>query len=213
MNLASDERQEQPDARLRPLSGTDAADRATRAACAGRQDADLADELAAGNGGRRQSPARIPRRPELLQQRLAELDATAVEYAIGRDEMFAFVIDGEHIHVTRLGTRAEIASAAAETLRAREKSGERLRRRGSRRCETRATSCCGRVAAQVTKRRLILIPDDSLHTVPFAMLPWSADKDSPLLIERAELSVMPTTLFVTHPRRRATRASLHRDSS
>ncbi len=33
---------------------------------------------------------------------------------MGRDEMFAFVIDGEHIHMTRLGTRAEIASAAAE---------------------------------------------------------------------------------------------------
>ncbi len=54
--------------------------------------------------------------PKQLQQRLADLGATAIEYAVGRDEMFAFVIDSERIHVTRLGSRAAIASAAADVL-------------------------------------------------------------------------------------------------
>ncbi len=63
--------------------------------------------------------------------------------------------------------------------------------------------CLWPVTAQVRNQRVILIPDDSLHTVPFALLPWSADKDAQLFIERAELSVMPSTLFVTHPRPQA----------
>jgi CHAT domain-containing protein len=41
--------------------------------------------------------------------------------------------------------------------------------------------------------------------VPFTILPWSPEAEAPLVLERVELSVMPSTLFVTHPRNVAAR--------
>ena len=135
----------------------------------------------------------------VLQQHLAALNATAVEYAAGRDEMYAFVIDGEHISITRLGSRQEIAAAAAalyERVRNPESAAGDVERASAK----LARLVLWPIAAQVTNRRVIFVPDDSLHTVPFAILPWSAEKDAPLVVERVELSVMPSTLFVTQPR-------------
>ena len=134
-----------------------------------------------------------------LQQRLAALDATAVEYAAGRDEMYAFVIDSERISVTRLGSLQEIATAAAglyERVRNSESAPStcNARQRNSR------NWCLWPVAEQIKRKRVILIPDDSLHTVAFAVLPWSPEQNSELFVERAELSVMPSTRFVTHSR-------------
>ncbi len=143
----------------------------------------------------------------VLQQRLAELDATAVEYAAGRDEMYAFVIGDKHISITRLGSRQEIAAAAAalyERVRNPESAASDVQRASAK----LAQLVLWPIAARVTRRRVIFIPDDSLHTVPFAILPWSAGKDAPLVVERVELSVVPSTLFVTHPRNPfATRAT------
>jgi CHAT domain-containing protein len=135
----------------------------------------------------------------LLQQRLAMLDATAVEYAAGRDDMYAFVIDGEHISVTRLGGRQEIAAAAAG-LYEKARNPENAYGDVQRAAAKLAQLVLWPISAKLTHRRVIVVPDDSLHTVPFAILPWASGEDAPLVLERAELSVMPSTLFVTHPR-------------
>ena len=135
----------------------------------------------------------------LLQQRLGLLDATAVEYAAGRDDMYAFVIDAEHISVTRVGGRQEIAAAAAglyEKVRNPENAYSDVQRAAAK----LAQLVLWPISAKLTHRRVIVVPDDSLHTVPFAILPWASGADAPLVLERAELSVMPSTLFVTHPR-------------
>jgi len=147
----------------------------------------------------RGDPPRETVEPELLQQRLARLDATAVEYAAGRDDMFAFVIDRKHIRVTRLGTRQDIAAAAAalyERLRNPESAASDVRRAARKVAEL----VLWPIAGQITDRRVIFVPDDALHTVPFAVLPWTHAENSRLLIEQVELSVMPSTLFVTRER-------------
>jgi CHAT domain-containing protein len=56
------------------------------------------------------------------------------------------------------------------------------------------------IADRIKDTRVIFVPDDSLHTVPFAILPWTNDVSSPLAIERAELTVVPSTLFITPAR-------------
>ena len=69
-----------------------------------------------------------------LRQRLAALDATVVEYAAGGDNMFAFVIDSDHIHVVPLGSRVEIGSAATtlyERLRNPESAAQDVRNAAS----------------------------------------------------------------------------------
>jgi CHAT domain-containing protein len=135
----------------------------------------------------------------LLKQRLAALDATAVEYAVGRDEMYAFVIDGASISVTRLGKTRDIG-AAAENLYDKVRNPEIAYSDVQRAAAKLAQLVLWPISAKLTHRRVVVVPDDSLHTVPFSVLPWSADADAPLLLERAELSMVPSTLFVTHPR-------------
>ena len=135
----------------------------------------------------------------LLKQRLAALDASAVEYAAGRDEMYAFVIDGAGISVTRLGKTREIA-AAADSLYDKVRNRESAYSDVQRAAAKLAQLVLWPISAKLTHRRVFVIPDDSLHTVPFAVLPWSPETDAPLLLERAELAVVPSTLFVTHPR-------------
>ena len=135
----------------------------------------------------------------LLQQRLATLDATAVEYSAGRDDMYAFVIDADHISVTRLAGRQEIAAAAAglyEKIRNPENAYSDVQRAAAK----LAQLVLWPISEKLKHRRVIVVPDDSLHTVPFAILPWASGADAPLMLERAELSLMPSTLFVTHPR-------------
>ena len=135
----------------------------------------------------------------LLRQRLAALDATAIEYAVGRDDMYAFVIDGSGIAVTRLGTRQEIATAA-DNFYDKVRNPENAYGDVQRAAAKLARLVLWPISAKLTHRRVIVVPDDSLHTVPFAFLPSSSEADAPSLLERAELSVMPSTLFVTHPR-------------
>ena len=156
------------------------------------------EDMAHGN----EQPAGDSSRIE-LQRRLATLDATAIEYATARDEMYAFVIDSAHIHVAHLGSRAKIASAAS-ALYERARNPEAADADVQRAAAKLAELVLWPITSEITRRRVILIPDDALHTVPFALLPWSAEKDSPPLIERAELSVMPSTLFVMHPRASST---------
>ncbi len=134
-----------------------------------------------------------------LQHRLAALDATVVEYAVAHEDMFAFVIDSESIRVTKLASRIAIATAAAdlyERLRNPETAPSDVRRAAQR----LAQLALWPITPYVTRPRVIFVPDDSLHTIPFAVLPWSAAEGAPLLLERAEISVMPSTLFVNHTR-------------
>ena len=135
---------------------------------------------------------------EMLQHRLAALDATAVEYAAGRDDMLAFVLDSGHITVVRLASRTDIAAAAGklyERLRDPEAASSDIRQAAARVAEL----VWWPIAEHVTHRRVLVIPDDSLHTVPFAVLPWSSAEDSPTLLQRVELSMMPSMLFVAKP--------------
>ncbi len=136
--------------------------------------------------------------PAALRQRLAALDATVVEYAAGGDTMFAFVIDAEHIRVVPLGSRTEIGSAAGglyERLRNPESAPQDVRNAARR----LAALTLWPLTELVTRSRVIFVPDDALHTVPFAVLPWGPDPEAPLTVQRLELAVMPSTLFVTHP--------------
>jgi CHAT domain-containing protein len=137
--------------------------------------------------------------PAALRQQLAALDATVVEYAAGRNSMYAFVIDSEHIRVVQLASHRDITAAVAalsERLRNSESAAADVRRAARRVAELALWPVTG----LITHRRVVFVPDDALHTMPFAVLPWTSADDSPLVVQRVELSVMPTTLFITRAR-------------
>src|SRR6185437_6998085 len=51
---------------------------------------------------------------------------------------------------------------------------------------------------RLTARRLIFVPEDALHTIPFAVLPWSSDSDNDLVLQHAETTTAPSALFLTN---------------
>jgi len=133
---------------------------------------------------------------ELVPQ-LDRLNATFVEYATGRDDMYAFVIDGDAIHVVPLGNRGRINIAAAD-LSERLRDPETAASDVERTARNLAQLVLWPLTKSVSTARVIFVADDSLNTVPFAVLPWSQDAHSSLVLQHAETSVMPSALFMLH---------------
>jgi CHAT domain-containing protein/tetratricopeptide (TPR) repeat protein len=131
-----------------------------------------------------------------LTRTLEQLHATLVEYAVGTRDMFAFVVNESGLHVIRLGDRQTITGAAAELH-------DRLLDAEAPQSEVRAAA--QRVAAlvlwplgsQLSGKRIIFVPDDALHTIPFNVLPWSSKASDKLVLQQAEVSIAPSALFLT----------------
>ncbi|MGH8325185.1 MAG: CHAT domain-containing protein, partial [Steroidobacteraceae bacterium] len=131
-----------------------------------------------------------------LAAKLRSTNAVLVEYAAGREAMFAFVTDGATMHVTRLASRASIARAAAslaERLRAPEEVPDEIRAAAKQ----LAALVLWPIRSQLTRPRVIFVPAGALHTSPFAVLPWSAATSSSLVLQHLEISTVPSALLLT----------------
>jgi CHAT domain-containing protein/tetratricopeptide (TPR) repeat protein len=149
------------------------------------------DELTPGAAERLGSAER-----RALQSRLAQLGATLVQYASGARDLYAFVVDADRIRIVHLGERDSVAHAAerlVDALRDAEPSGAAI----TAAAQALAQRALWPVTGFIARERVLLAPDDALHFVPFAVLPWSADPASGLMVERAELAVVPSADFVT----------------
>ena len=136
---------------------------------------------------------------QLLTQTLNQLHATLVEYAVGTRDMFAFVANESGLQVTRLGDAQKISAAAAD-LHDRLLDAETPPREVHEAARRLAQLVLWPIRAQLSAKRIIFVPDDGLHTVPFNLMPWS-DKDSDLLVlQHAEISIAPSALFLTRLR-------------
>jgi CHAT domain-containing protein/tetratricopeptide (TPR) repeat protein len=142
-----------------------------------------------------------------VQKRLRELDAVLVQYAAGPSDLFAFVVDPHRITVHRLGARDAIATAAGDLL-------ERIRGHDATAANVRdaartlARSAWWPLTERITTKRVLIAPDDALHLVPFAALPWSRESGE-LTLQRTETAVVPSGTFVaTGKRARAGRSAL-----
>jgi len=146
-------------------------------------------------------------RPQLAHT-LEQLNATLIEYASGTDETLAFVINADGARVVHLGSTREIGRATAE-LR------DRLRDTEAPAAEVRSAAvelarrAWWPITPYLTQGRLVIVPDDALNTIPFAVLPWSEDASQQSVLQRAETAVIPSALFLTrvHPA-----ASIHSET-
>ncbi len=157
----------------------------------------LIDALADA-AGRQSSDAETVDR-ELLAQTLGRLDATLVEYAVGSRNMFAFVVSASGIQVVRLADHAEISDAAAQ-LRERIRDDETPAADVRAAAQRLARLVIWPLRDHLTGQRIIFVPDDALHTIPFAVLPWTADSDSQLVLQHVQTSIAPSALFLTNLR-------------
>ena len=135
--------------------------------------------------------------PQLLKQ-LSRLDASLVEYVVGRDAMFAFIVNDGRLRVIRLGENRKIA-AAAEALHERIRDPEMAPADVQRSARALAELVLWPLREHITHSRLVIVPDDSLHTVPFAALPWSDASQAELLVQRLEPVVVPSASFLDRP--------------
>ena len=131
-----------------------------------------------------------------LTTTLGQLHATLIEYAVGTHDMFAFVVNDSGLRVVRLGDRRKISSTAAELH-------DRLLDAEAPQSEVRDTArrlaelVLWPLSAHLSGLRLVIVPDDGLHTIPFNVLPWSAKQSDRLLLQHAEASIVPSALFLT----------------
>ena len=147
-----------------------------------------------------------PLDPTLLSQTLERLDATLVEYASGPKDMLAFVVSGEHVQVVNLGDSREIAQATAE-LRDGLRDPETPPQEVHAAAKKLARLVLWPLTPYLTGARIVFVPDDALHTVPMAVLPWAEGPNSPLLLQHTESVVIPSALFLTHVHRAASQHS------
>jgi CHAT domain-containing protein len=134
-----------------------------------------------------------------LTRTLQQLDATLVEYAAGDRDMFAFVVNDETTHVVRLGDKREIATAAAE-LHDRLRDPEEPVKEIAGAAARLAKLVFWPLGDKLVRKRIVLVPDDALHTVPFNVLPWSSNPTDRLVLNHAEVSIVPSTVFLTRLR-------------
>ena len=134
-----------------------------------------------------------------LTATLSQLHATLVEYAVGTRDMFAFVVNESGLHVMRLGDRQKIANAAAQ-LHDRLLDAEAPQSEVREAARRLAELVLWPLTTQLSGKRLIFVPDDALHTVPFNVLPWSGDAADLLVLQHAEVSIAPSALFLTRIR-------------
>jgi len=133
--------------------------------------------------------------PAALTMQLDRAHAALIEYAAGRSDMYAFVIEGGSIHVVQLGDLKTIAAAAAalfERLHDPEAAAADIQRAAQR----LARLALWPASRFVSRERVIFVPEDSLNTVPFAVLPWAQDAGSGLVVERVEVAIAPSALFL-----------------
>lgn len=154
----------------------------------------------------RERKSETPLDEKQLVATLGQLGASLVEYAVGERDMFAFVLNANGLQVIRLGNERRIAEATTQLH-------DRLLDPEAPASEIRELS--GQLArltlwpltAHLTGKRLIFVPDDGLHTVPFNLLPWSDQPSDQLLLHHAEVSIAPSALFLTRLRANNTQHS------
>jgi CHAT domain-containing protein len=130
-----------------------------------------------------------------LARTLKQLGATLVEYASGSNGMLAFIVNGEHLHVVNLGDTREIARATAQLrdlLRDTEAPPAEVREAA----QGLARLVLWPLTPYLQENRVVVVPDDALHTVPLAVLPWAPDPNQQLVLQHAEVTVIPSALFL-----------------
>jgi len=130
-----------------------------------------------------------------LARTLKQLGVTLVEYASGSNGMLAFVVTGEHLRVVHLGDTREIAQATAQLrdlLRDTEAPAAEVRRAA----QELARLVLWPIVPFLQEPRIVVVPDDALHTVPLSVLPWAPDPNQQLVLHHAEVTVIPSALFL-----------------
>jgi CHAT domain-containing protein len=153
-----------------------------------------------------------------IQQRALDADTTLLEYALGEERSFLFVVTRDSVRAFTLPKRAEIEAAASrfhEKLAARglcrrfEEKDQKLKRikEADEQLPQAAAELSRMIlwpaASALTGKRLLVVGDGELNLIPFTALPMPADNkvaqtfdassyNSSLLIRKYEVVHLPS---------------------
>jgi CHAT domain-containing protein/Flp pilus assembly protein TadD len=138
-----------------------------------------------------------------IQTRVLDADTLLLEYALGAEKSYLWAVTPDSIHSYELPPRAEIEDAARrvyELLTARNKQVKfetaderRLRIAKADEGYAEAAGLLSRmvlapVAAQVGRKRLMIVSDGALQYIPFAALPAPENPGLPLVVNHEIVS-------------------------
>jgi CHAT domain-containing protein/tetratricopeptide (TPR) repeat protein len=151
-----------------------------------RQLSDLQAEI------RRQSPryAAIPDSPVLstsaIQRELLDRDTALLEYSLGDDHSYMWLVTSEHVTASPLPGRKEIERLARNAYRALSQG-----QIADPALAELSRAILGPVVGDLTKPRLVIVADGGLLYIPFGALPLPV-KPAEMLINRMEVVYLPS---------------------
>ena len=142
-----------------------------------------------------------------IQSQVLDPDTLLLEYSLGDQRSFLWVVTSSSLTTYELPKRAAIETAAGrfyELLNARnvsvkrETNEQRARRIAQADLQLPAAAAAlsrmvlAPVAGQLGKKRLIIVADGALHFIPFSTLPAASDKASRPLVVDHEIVNLPS---------------------
>ena len=135
-------------------------------------------------------------------QRLLDADTVLVEYSLGTDRSFAWVVTLDGFRAVTLPKAAEIETAAREyfeLVTSRPQRALRVRQRQA--AETLSKLVVAPLGEALKRKRLVVVSDGALYYVPFAALPEPHRQGIPLVAGH-EIVQLPSAAVLTRLRAR-----------
>jgi CHAT domain-containing protein len=121
---------------------------------------------------------------QIQQQVIADDDTVLLEYSLGIEKSFVWAVTRDHIKSYELPRRADV-DEAAQRVYGLLTTGRDADKEDELRGATRALGqlILLPVAAELSRKRVIVVADGALHYVPFSILAPSSASDEPLIAQ------------------------------
>lgn len=142
-------------------------------------------------------------RADRLEPAAVPPDTALVEYWLGSEAAFAWVLTRERLSLIRVGTSAEVSADARAFHAALSGLGTTPVSERLKHAERLGDRIIGPIAALIAKKRTVIFaPDGALHYVPFAALRVVVDGQRRFLIEEHDVAIAPSLRsFLEHSAR------------
>ena len=139
-----------------------------------------------------------------IQRRSLDPDTLLLEYALGEERSFLWAVTPTSLRAYTLPRRAEIEAAALRAYGRMTRSNQRQYRVSSEQAAAELSRMAlGSVAAELGRKRLVIVSDGALQYVPFGALPnpdaagAEARKRRPLIVDHEVVNLPSASVLAT----------------